>query len=74
MTSVVQNIADLIDAIKGAESFSLSLTIEKTKDPTKRPPGTGWKLAMSLQVALQNASKEILVMVGPTPSNAYYYK
>jgi hypothetical protein len=74
MTSVVQSITDLTTAIKVTESFPFSLTFEKSTDPTKRPVGMGWKVASALQVALQNATKEILVVVGPTKSNAYYYK
>lgn len=73
MTSITQRFTDLLDAIKEAPSFSLELGMEKASDPTKRPPGTGWKTAMSLQVAMQNASKEVMVIIGPT-TNAYYYK
>ena len=72
MVSFQQRLADLIDAYKDMESVEFSITIQKSIDPTRRP-SPGLKSAISAQVALQNAQKEILVLVGPAIVG-YYYK
>ena len=71
MVSFQQRLADLIDAYKDMESAKFSITIQKSIDPTRRP-SSGLKSAISAQVALQNAQKEILVLVGPTIIGYYY--
>ena len=72
MTSFHQKLTELIESYKELENTTLSISIEKTVDPTRRP-GNGWKVAVSIQVAIQFAQKEVLVLVGPT-TNGYYYR
>jgi hypothetical protein len=72
MTSFHQRLTELIDSYKETEGTTISITIEKATDPTKRP-GNWWKSAISVQVATQFAQKEILILVGPT-TNGYYYR
>lgn len=71
MTSFHQRLAELIDAYKEMRDTSISISVEKTIDPTKRP-GNGWKSAISAQLAMQFAQKEILVLVGPATIGYYY--
>jgi len=72
MTSFHQHLTELIELYKKMDGTTLSITIEKAIDPTRRS-GNGWKIAISTQVAMQFAKKEILVIIGPT-SNGYYYR
>ena len=72
MTSFHQHLTELTELYKKMEGTTLSISIEKSADPTKRT-GNGWKVAISTQVAMQFAKKEILIVIGPT-SNGYYYR
>jgi hypothetical protein len=66
-----QLVTELVESFKAMEDPVTTITIEKVIDPTRRP--NGWKSAISVQVAMQFAQHEILVLVGPV-TNGYYYR
>jgi len=71
MTSFNQLLTELIDEYKKMTSLTVNISLEKVIDPTRRP-GSGWKTAISIQVALQFAQKDILILVGSTTTGYYY--
>ncbi len=74
--TIIESVESLIGFMKEIskdEPFAITLQ-NNAPDPYKPPAGVGWKKAMSLETAIMNAQKEVLVKIGLGTSNAYFYR
>nr|MDO8114986.1 hypothetical protein [Candidatus Sigynarchaeota archaeon] len=74
--TIIESVEALIGFMKEiSQDEPFTITIQNNSpDPYRPPSGVGWKKAMSLEAAIMNAVKEVLIKIGHGAGNAYFYK
>ncbi|MBN2153198.1 MAG: hypothetical protein JW839_17220 [Candidatus Lokiarchaeota archaeon] len=74
--SLIEDLDNLVQRLKEfkvGEPFTIEI-LTNTQDPYKPPGGIGWRKAMSLESAVKNATREVVIKIGIGTGDGFFYK
>ncbi len=71
LASLLKKLYDTMTSTKGRIKYNLVIDKE-SPNPLEKPKGIGWKKAMKVDIAVQNATSDLHVKLGSGVSGFYY--